>query len=119
MGMLLSAGNFAQFLTLIIVFIAVLGVTIWTTGWIANYQKQQNENGNIEVLETVRVANNKYIQLVRVGATYMAIAVCKDTVTMLGEIPVSQLAFRDTQGSGTSFRNLLEKTLKRSDRENE
>ncbi|MBR1700986.1 MAG: flagellar biosynthetic protein FliO [Lachnospiraceae bacterium] len=117
MSVLLSAGSFAQFLTVLVIFIAVLGVTAWATRWMANYQKQQNENGNIEILETVRITNSKYIQLVRVGATYMAIAVCKDTVTMLGEVPASQLVFRDAAEGGTNFQKLFEKTLKRSDKD--
>ncbi|MBR1852273.1 MAG: flagellar biosynthetic protein FliO [Lachnospiraceae bacterium] len=113
MNILLSANSFAQFFTVLVIFVAVLGITAWATRWMANYQKQQNENGNIAILETVRITNNKYLQLVRVGETYMAIAVCKDTVTMLGEIPAEQLVFRDSAGGGTNFRELFEKALKR------
>lgn len=117
MNVLLSAGYYAEFITVLVMFIAVLGITVWATRWMANYQRQQNENGNIEILETVRITNSKYIQLIRVGATYMAIAVCKDTVTMLGEVPASQLVFRDRTKEGTSFQKLFEKTLKRSDKD--
>ncbi len=118
MGILLSANNFAQFFTLLVVFVAVLGVTMRTTRWMANYQRQQNENGNIHVVETVRITNNKYLQLVRVGETYMAIAVCKDTITMLGEIPADQLVISNSAGGGTNFKELFEKTLKRDSAKN-
>ena len=112
MGILLSANSFAQFFTLLVIFAAVLGITMWTTRWMANYQRQQNENGNIHVIETVRITNNKYLQLVRVGETYMAIAVCKDT------IPADQLVISDSAGGGTNFKELLEKTLKRDSTKN-
>ena len=82
--------SYAQFITVLLIFVAVLAVTALVTKWIAGYQKQQGAAGNIEVLETVRIANNKYIQLVRIGESYFAIAVCKDTVTNLGEIPAGQ-----------------------------
>ena len=118
MGILLSANSFAQFFTLLVIFAAVLGITMWTTRWMANYQRQQNENGNIHVIETVRITNNKYLQLVRVGETYMAIAVCKDTITMLGEIPADQLVISDSAGGGTNFKELFEKTLKRDSTKN-
>ncbi len=108
--MLLTAGGagYAQFITVLLIFVAVLGVTAWTTRWIANYQKQQYVNENIEVIETTRIANNKYIQIIRAGEKYMVIAVCKDTVTMLGEIPGEQLK-EGSSGQGFSFRELLDK----------
>ena len=91
MGAAFGAGSYAQFITVLVVFVAVLGVTAWTTRWMANYQKQQSANENIQVIETTRIANNKYIQIIRAGEKYMVIAVCKDTVTMLGEISGEQL----------------------------
>ena len=112
MTILLSAGSYAQLITVLIMFVAVLGITAWVTRWLANYQRVQNVNANIEIVETVRITANKYIQLVRVGETFMAIAVCKDTVTMLGEIPAEQLKFRDPAQSKISFKDLLEKTIK-------
>ncbi|MCM1111785.1 MAG: flagellar biosynthetic protein FliO [Muribaculum sp.] len=112
MSILLTAGSYAQFLSVLVIFVLVLGITAWVTKWMANYQKLQNANCNIEVIETSRIANNKYIQLVRVGETYLAIAVCKDTVTMLGEVSGEQLRSQDAAPNRTSFRELLEKTIK-------
>ncbi len=103
-----SAGSYAQFITVLLIFVAVLGVTAWTTRWMANYQKQQSANENIEVIETTRIANNKYIQIIRAGEKYMVIAVCKDTVTMLGEISGEQLK-EGTPMQHLSFRELLDK----------
>lgn len=112
MSILLTAESYAQFITVLVIFVLVLGITAWVTKWMANYQKLQNINCNIEVIETSRITSNKYIQLVRVGETYMAIAVCKDTVTMLGEVPVEQVKFRDASSGGTSFKELFQKTIK-------
>lgn len=58
-----KADSYAQFITVLFIFVAVLAVTALVTKWIAGYQKQQGAAGNIEVRETVRIANNKYIQL--------------------------------------------------------
>lgn len=111
--MVLTSGSGAQFLSVLIIFVLVLGVTMWVTRWMANYQKAQNCHSNIEVLETVRITANKYIQLVRVGQTYKVIAVCKDTVTLLGEVPGEQLVFRDAGQGGAGFREILQRTLKK------
>ena len=105
--------SYAQFITVLIVFVVVLGVTAFTTRWIANYQKQQSVNANIEIVETTRIANNKYIQIIRVGDTYMVVAVCKDTVTMLGEVPKEQLKENMLSQGGISFKELLAQVTKK------
>ena len=111
--MILMTGNYVQFISVLVIFVLVLGVTAWVTRWMANYQKAQNVNCNIEIIETTRITTNKYIQLVRVGETYKVIAVCKDTVTLLGEVPADQLKFPNAGQNWTSFRELFERTVKK------
>lgn len=101
---------YAQFITVLIVFVLVLALTALMTKWIAGYQKQQSVNANIEVVETTRIANNKYIQVVRMGDTYTVIAVCKDTVTLLGQIPKEQLK-EGSPHSDFRFRDFLDKAV--------
>ena len=50
---LLTAGGagYAQFITVLLVFVVVLGITALTTRWIANYQKQQSMNENVQVID--------------------------------------------------------------------
>ncbi|MCH5342088.1 MAG: flagellar biosynthetic protein FliO [Acetatifactor sp.] len=107
--------SYAQLIAVLIVFVLVLGITAATTKWIANYQKQQSTGANIQVIETSRISNNKYVQIVRVGETYMVIAVCKDTVTLLGQVPEEQLKI---SGNVQSFRfkELLDKAVGRQSR---
>ena len=116
MSVLLTGADsaYAQFIVVLIIFVLVLGVTAWVTKWISGYQKQQSANSNIEVIETSRLTNNKYLQLIRVGETYMAIAVCKDTVTMLGEIPAEQLKKPAAVNSGLGFKELFDKAVRKN-----
>ena len=115
MGLLLTGftGSYAQFITVLLIFVLVLGITAATTKWISNYQKQQGAGGNIQVLETSRIANNKYIQIVRVGKTYMVIAVSKDTVTMLGEVPEDQLKL-EVPGQSFRFKEILDRAVRKN-----
>ncbi|MDE6168377.1 MAG: flagellar biosynthetic protein FliO [Acetatifactor sp.] len=114
MRVLLTGGtdSYAQFITVLLLFVLVLGITALTTRWIANYQKQAGTNENIQVIETARIANNKFVQIIRTGEKYFVVAVCKDTVTMLGEIPEEQLKTGDPP-QGFRFRELFDKTVKR------
>ena len=105
-----KADSFAQLITVLIIFILVLAATLFTTRWIAGYQKGQNKGQNIEIVETYPIGNGKYIQIVRLAGTYAAIAVCKDTVTMLAEIPKEDIRFpEDTGGMALHFKDLFQK----------
>ncbi len=103
-----NTGSYAQLVTVLLLFVLILGVTAAVTKWIANYQKQQNAGANIQVVETSRISNNKYVQILRVGGTYFVIAVCKDTVTLLGQVPEEQLKTGDAV-RGFRFKELLDK----------
>lgn len=106
--LLTSMDGYVQLITMLIIFAVVLAITALVTKYIARYQKAQGAGDNIEVLETRQITTGKYIQLVRIGDTYAAIAVCKDTVTMLCQIPKDQISTKDvTGGQGPNFKELL------------
>ena len=102
--------SLAQFVTVIILFLFVLGVTYFVTRWISGFQKTQMIGTNMEIVDTLRISASKYLQIIRVGDKYFAIAVCKDTVTMLTEVSKDSLDLE--MGSGNtklSFREVLDK----------
>ena len=98
-----------QFLTVLIMFVFVLGITYFTTRYIAKIQKGQMSNKNMELIDTLRISNNKYLQIVRVGERYYCMAVCKEMVTMLGEVQKEELVFYENDANaGMDFRSILE-----------
>ena len=106
----MSVESYLQFIAIIIIFVLVLGLTYYVTKWLAGYQKEKNSGRNIEVLETGRISTTKYIQIVRLGDKYMAIAVGKDEVTALCELDKESLVFDNSENAGTlSFNEILEK----------
>lgn len=124
--MLLSAAStgdsIGQFITVLILFVGVLALTALTTKWIAGYQKTQMSNRNMEMIETMRIGNNKYIQILRIGKKYIAVAHGKDTITMLSEIPKEDLSLEDDMSKGLSqnqFKAFFENAKKRSSEMNQ
>ena len=85
--------SFFQLIGVLLIFVFVLGLTYFCTRWIARYQKGISANKNIRVIETYRITNNKFIQIVGVGKVCLVIAVCKDTVTLLCEMTEEELAW--------------------------
>lgn len=104
--------GYAQLITVLVVFVLVLGITAFVTKWMANYQKGQNSGRNVEVIETTRIANNKWLQIVRVGRTFKAIVVSRDNVTYLGDIDPSEIKTEDGRSaSKSSFKSIIDKAL--------
>ncbi len=112
MILLLSStlSDIAQLFTVLIIFIAVLVITMLCTKWIGNFQKAQGAAGSAEVIETVRIAQGKWLQIIRIGQKYKVIAICKDTVTYLGDVDESDLKKEDPSEKKT-FSEVLSKAF--------
>lgn len=103
-----SLDSFLQLLGVVIIFGFILVITYFTTKWVGGFQKTQMKSGNLQVIETVRIANNNFLQVIKAGEKYLVIAVSKDKVTMLTELPAEQLK-ETTQGSQEDFQAILNK----------
>lgn len=105
---------FAQLVTLLLIFLFVLGLTYFATRWVANIQKTKLSGSNVKILETMRISNSKYLQIVKIGSKCFAIAVCKDSITYLCELNEDELIYQDTsiQLKSESFKAVLDKFKK-------
>jgi flagellar protein FliO/FliZ len=109
--------SIVQLITVIFIFIFVLVLAYFTARLTAGVQRGKLQGANIEVIETLKIAQNKYIQLVRVGETYFAYAVCKDTVTLLGEmnkdeIPDLEIVKKEPAISNKNFKEIFDRLKK-------
>ena len=112
MPVLLSGTDaYVQLVTVLVIFVIVLGVCAYTTKWLADYQKKQGKNKNIDIIETARIGNNKWIQIIKIGETYKAVALGRDSVTFLGDIAPDELKEITQQSGNGSFKELLSKAI--------
>lgn len=105
--------SFFQLIGVLLIFLFVLAITYFTTKWIAGYQKGAMCNKNIRIVETFRVNNNKFIQIIQIGEKYLAISVCKDTINVLTELTEEQLTWLPSQEEKSAttpdFQEIFEK----------
>ena len=100
----------AQFLTVIFLFIVILALTYITTRFIAGYQKNSSANTNIESVEVMRLSQSQYVQIIRIGTKYVAIAVSKDSVEKLCELSSEDVkAVASEHSSANSFKDIMDK----------
>lgn len=103
-----SINSFVQFLTVLLLFLFVLVITYITTRYIAKFEKNKYVTGNMELIETLRLSNNKYLQIIKIGSKYLCIAVCKDTVTMLTELDENDVRMMESRSTAANFQNIFE-----------
>lgn len=105
-----SLEAFVQFMTILILFLFVLVITYVVTRWVSGIQKMQMTGKNMELVETMRISNSKYLQIIRTGEKYLVVAVCKDTVTMLTELSADEISLgSEVEENSLSFREILDK----------
>lgn len=103
------ASSVGQLITVLLIFIFVLVITAVTTKWIANYQKDKAPGENITVLETKRIAQNKLVEIVRIGDRYFALAIGKDEISVISELSADSLKYPEATGGTFSFKDFLNK----------
>lgn len=104
--------NVLQLIAVLFVFILVLVITYYTTKWIGKSGFVQVQSQNISVVETFKIAPNKYIQIIKIGTKYYAIAVSKDSVGFLTELSEEQLSFEKREDmTQVSFKDVMDKVL--------
>ncbi len=115
----LNLDGFVQFITVLLIFIFVLVITYLTTRFVGGYQQKMLTNSNIKVIETMRISNNKYMQIVNVADKYFVIAVSKDNVTYIGEVNGDNLTIKETVTGTDSFKSILDKMKIKNNKEDD
>lgn len=107
----MNAGNVLQLLAAIFAFVIVLLATYYLTKWIAKSGVVQSRSQNIKVIETFKIAPNKYIQIIQLGSKYYSIGVTKEHITFLTDLDEEQLDISEIPpASGQApFADLLKK----------
>ena len=99
-----------QLVTVLLIFVFVLFITFFTTRWVAGFAKKTTYNKNIEVVESYRIAPNKFIAIVRTGSKYLVLGIGKDEVSMLAELDKESIDFSsDSTLQNFDFSNIIEK----------
>ena len=123
--MILAASNsylnsVIDLITVLVIFLFVLALTYYVTRWIAGYQKTKTAQGNLSVVEVLRVSNNQYIQILRAGSDkYLVIGVGKEQMTLLATLTEEELRamppqpMEHTSKTEKSFSDILEEFKKK------
>ena len=100
----------------LIMFLFVLALAYLTARLAGRFQSNVQSRSNMRIMETMRIGNNKYIQIVKIADHYIAIAVGKDTVTFLTELDENELNLEALANIDKgSFKDILSQFQKKKD----
>ncbi|MBR6451997.1 MAG: flagellar biosynthetic protein FliO [Lachnospiraceae bacterium] len=102
-----------QFLTALLVFVFVVALTYFTVRWVGAFQKIQAGNKNFEVIETCKVTQNKYLQIVKVGSRYFLIGIGKDNIEYFTELQEDDLDLSPNTTMQDGFQQFYQKAKDR------
>lgn len=119
--MILTGGGNAlegiiQLFVVLIMFLFVLALAYLTARFAGRFQSSIQSRSNIRVIETARIGNNKYVQILKIGGHYVAVGVGKDTITLLTPLDEDELNLEslDDKTKG-SFKDILSQLQKKKD----
>lgn len=105
-----SSNSIWKLLGLILLCAVIIVACYYTTRFVG--RKSQGIQGggsgkNIRALETFRVTQNKYLQLIKCGDKYLLISVTKDNISLVSEIDGDSLLTAPEGGSHKSFKEII------------
>lgn len=112
---LIGTSTFASFiklLILLIVFVLILIASFYVTKWYAKSGLLKNKSQNIQVLESYPLGPGKQICIVKLGGKCIAVAICKDQITLLTELDESQLVYEEKKLSEAGFQEIFSDMVK-------
>lgn len=105
-----SLKSIGQLICVVLLFLFVLFLAYAAARIAGSFQSNiMNKRSNIQVIEVFRLSNNKVIEIIKIGDHYLALAVCKDNVTVLSELDESEIKEQEASLKPINFNNILDK----------
>ncbi|SHO49849.1 flagellar biosynthetic protein FliO [Anaerocolumna xylanovorans] len=110
--------NFLQLLGVILLFVVVLVITYLTTKFVGGVKMGTLKDSNFKVIDTYKLMQNKYLQIIKVGTRYFVIAVGKDDIRLLTELKEDEITVKDrSTKQNNNFQDILKAFKKQIEKE--
>lgn len=84
-----------QLLGLIVLLAIIIAATYFTTRFIGKFQSNQMRKSNFNVIESYRITQGKYLQIVKISSKYFVIALGKDEITFITQLEEDEILLKD------------------------
>lgn len=113
-----KVGSIAEVLGMLLIFFIILAATYFVTRYFGKWNAGMKNGGTIRIVETVKIAPEKYLQIVKVSGKYFLLGVGKTEISLIAELCEEDLVKKedtDTKNGegGADFKDILRKVLKK------
>lgn len=115
--LLTGTDGYLQLVGALIIFLVVLVITAFVTRYVGGVQKSLGQGKNIKVIDTSKIAPNKYLQIVKVGEQFFCIGITQEQIAFLSEIDGKGLVIED-ENQNMTFADLLQKVTEKHKNKN-
>jgi flagellar protein FliO/FliZ len=104
-----SSNNLVQLLGLCLLLAVILLAAYYTSKFIGKVKLGQLKNSNFTVIDTIKLAPGKLLQIVKVGKKYFIISIAKDNISFISEIDEADLVIKESiTAEKKSFRQIID-----------
>ena len=105
-----TIGSIAQIFGMLAAFAIIVAAAYYVSKYFGKYALKARENSNIKVIETNRVAVDKYLQIIEVGGKYFLIGITKTNINLISELSADRIKdFTAKEVERFSFKEFLDK----------
>lgn len=105
-----SLQNILQLVGIIVVFLIILAAAYAASVIVGKTQHNayHSKERNIKLIETFRINNNQFLQIVRIGEHYFALAVSKEHIELIAELAEQEVSISETGDTAVPFQNVFD-----------
>lgn len=107
--------NALRLVGLIIVFVLILVAAYFTSRIVGGNAVANTRNRNMKVIETFKVAPNRFLQIIEVSGKYILIGVGKDTIEFMTELDPEMIISNEKEIAPIQFKDMFDKIKDRID----
>lgn len=107
-----SLNSFLQLVGVSILFLIVLAITFLTTKFVGGIKMNRDSKSNFKVIETYKITQNKFLQIIEVGNKYILIAISKDSIQYLTELDRQEVKELELPKLDINFSEVFNKVTK-------
>jgi len=107
-----SLNSFLQLIGVTILFLIVLAITFLTTKFVGGIKMNRDSKSNFKVIETYKITQNKYLQIIEVANKYILIAISKDNIQYLTELNGEEVKELELPKLDINFSEVFNKVTK-------
>ena len=106
-----SLQSILELIGIIIIFLIILAAAYFTSVFVGKTQGNGHlgRQKNIKLIETFRISSSQFLQIVKIGNRYFALAVSRNHTEFIAELNEDELFLQETVDATIPFQNIFEK----------